>query len=185
MYLDKLFEQIDEADMGGPVLKLNGKNIAKYIVATVFVIAIFFYTYNGDEYSDSVNGLVSKDVTEETSEDGIVSGLPDKPEKITEKSEDVSETKTDIKEYHFKNDENRDSHYYKHGVDMGFKSAEEYEKAASDVVNNTEALHKLEKEDGDDVYYIEDTNEFVIVSKKGYIRTYFYPERGIKYYNSQ
>ena len=47
------------------------------------------------------------------------------------------------------------------------------------------ALHKLEAEDGDDVYYLENTNEFVIVSTDGYIRTYFKPSRGMEYYNKQ
>ena len=67
---------------------------------------------------------------------------------------------------------------------MGFASAEEYEKAAATVVSDSRALHKLEKEDGDDVYY-EETNEFVIVSTDGYIRTYFYPRNGIQYFERQ
>lgn len=53
------------------------------------------------------------------------------------------------------------------------------------VVLNSEALHKTEAEDGDDVYYIESTNEFVVVSADGYIRTYFKPDSGIRYYNRQ
>ena len=57
--------------------------------------------------------------------------------------------------------------------------------SASDVVNNPESLHKTEKEDGDDVYYLKDTNEFVIVSTDGYIRTYFYPRDGIEYFERQ
>jgi pyocin large subunit-like protein len=68
---------------------------------------------------------------------------------------------------------------------MGFSSAKEYEKAAAAVVANSSALHKKEAEDGDDVYYIESTNEFVIVSTDGYIRTYFNPDTGIAYYNRQ
>ena len=52
-------------------------------------------------------------------------------------------------------------------------------------MNNPNALHKNEKEDNDDVYYLEETNEFVIVSTDGYIRTYFYPDSGIDYYNKQ
>jgi pyocin large subunit-like protein len=52
-------------------------------------------------------------------------------------------------------------------------------------VENSEALQKTEAEDGDMVYYLEDTNEFVIVSPDGYIRTYFLPEDGIDYYNRQ
>ncbi len=87
--------------------------------------------------------------------------------------------------YTFRNEELLESHYQKHGIEMGYSSAEEYEIAASNVVNNPEALHKTEKEDNDDVYYLEETNEFVIVSTDGYIRTYFCPESGIKYYNEQ
>ncbi len=68
---------------------------------------------------------------------------------------------------------------------MGFASAEEYQAAAAAVVGNAAALHKTEAEDGDDVYYIESTNEFVIVSTDGYIRTYFYPDAGMDYYNRQ
>ncbi len=68
---------------------------------------------------------------------------------------------------------------------MGFASAKEYEQAAAAVVVNPEALHKTEAEDGDDVYYLESTNEFVIVSTDGYLRTYFNPSGGKAYYDSQ
>ena len=68
---------------------------------------------------------------------------------------------------------------------MGFGSAKEYEEAAAAVVSNQRALHKTEAEDGDDVYYLKATNEFVIVSTDGYIRTYFKPDSGIKYFNKQ
>ena len=68
---------------------------------------------------------------------------------------------------------------------MGFKSAGDYEKAASDVINNPAALYKTEKEDGDHVYYLVSTNEFVVLSKDGYIRTYFKPDQGKKYFDRQ
>lgn len=87
--------------------------------------------------------------------------------------------------YEFRNYKLLDQHFHKHGIEMGFDDAESYEKAASDVVNNTYALHKTEAEDGDDVYYLEDTNEFVIVSVDGYIRTYFLPNAGKAYYDRQ
>ena len=54
----------------------------------------------------------------------------------------------DYQEYHFRNENLLESHYEKHGKDMGFVSSEEYEMAASDVVNNPKSLHKTEKEDG-------------------------------------
>ena len=97
----------------------------------------------------------------------------------TDKASDTNKT------YTFRNQKLLNSHYEKHGKDMGFSSAKEYEKAASAVVTNPEALHKTEAEDGDDVYYVESTNEFVIVSTDGYIRTYFNPDAGIAYYNRQ
>lgn len=76
-------------------------------------------------------------------------------------------------------------HFEKHGIEMGFSSEDAYLKAARRVVANSESLHKLEAEDGDDVYYLESTNEFVIVSTDGYLRTYFYPNGGIDYFNRQ
>ena len=97
----------------------------------------------------------------------------------TDKASDTNKT------YTYRNQKLLNSHYEKHGKDMGFSSAKEYEKAASAVVTNPEALHKTEAEDGDDVYYVESTNEFVIVSTDGYIRTYFNPDAGIAYYNRQ
>lgn len=87
--------------------------------------------------------------------------------------------------YSFRSKSLRDQHYDKHGKDMGFKTVEDYVNAANDVINNPDALHKTEKEDGDYVYYVEATNDFVIVSKDGYIRTYFRPDAGISYYNRQ
>ncbi len=89
------------------------------------------------------------------------------------------------KHYTFRTEKQLNEHYEKHGAEMGFSSPEEYLEAANAVINSDEALHKLEKEDNDDVYYIEATNEFVIVSGKGYIRTYFNPSDGIDYFNRQ
>lgn len=93
--------------------------------------------------------------------------------------------KNDYIEYHFRNEELLVTHFEKHGIEMGFDSKEECEKAANDVINNPEALHKKEKEDNDDVYFIEETNDFVVLSYDGYIRTYFRPDSGIKYFNKQ
>ena len=87
--------------------------------------------------------------------------------------------------YTFRSKDQLEDHYQKHGVEMGFGSAEEYQQAANRVISDPDTLHKPEAEDGDDVYYLERTNEFVIVSKAGYIRTYFYPSDGIDYFNRQ
>jgi len=68
---------------------------------------------------------------------------------------------------------------------MGFATKEEYVAAANAVISSLAALHKLEAEDVDDVYYLEATNEIVIVSTDGYIRTYFCPNEGKDYFDRQ
>lgn len=104
----------------------------------------------------------------------------------TNMAEDIdAEDKIELTSYHFRYDDLLESHYEKHGIEMGFDSKESYEAAASAVINNPNALHKKEAEDNDDVYYVEETNEFVILSQDGYIRTYFYPSAGKKYYDRQ
>ncbi|MCR5702038.1 MAG: hypothetical protein K6G76_07840 [Lachnospiraceae bacterium] len=87
--------------------------------------------------------------------------------------------------YRFRNEETYDKHFDKHGEEMGCSTKEEYLEAANKVINNPKSLHKTEAEDGDDVYYLEETNEIVFVSKDGYIRTYFSPKSGKKYYDKQ
>lgn len=88
-------------------------------------------------------------------------------------------------DYTFRYDNYLEEHYYKHGIDMGFDSPEEYLEAANAVIANPDALTKTEKEDGDTVYYVKATNEFVVLSSDGYIRTYFNPDDGINYFNRQ
>lgn len=112
---------------------------------------------------------------------GNIGGVGNAEESSSEASADSS----DSARLRFRNERLLEQHYQKHGIEMGFSSAEEYEKAAAAVPDDPEALHKIEAEDGDDVYYIERTNEFVIVSVDGYIRTYFNPDRGIDYFNRQ
>lgn len=105
-------------------------------------------------------------------------------ETFTEMQEDGSYV-----EYHFRSQKLLNQHFEKHGAefkdDFGYKTAAEYEKGASDVINDPDALFKHEAEDGDEVYYLEDTNEFVILSMDGYIRTYFRPSGGKKYFDKQ
>lgn len=86
--------------------------------------------------------------------------------------------------YYFRNEKLLNDHYEKHGIEMGFDSAESYEAAANEIIHHPDTLHKVE-EDGDDVYYLEENNGFVIVSIDGYIRTFFYPEDGLAYFNRQ
>lgn len=144
---------------------MNIRDKKMLIIVAVLMILIFAYFMSKANNSEGENSEKTTENKTETTTETILSSTED--------------------EYTFRNNNRRDEHYEKHGKYMGFDDAEEYEEAASDVVNNPESLHKTEKEDGDDVYYLKDSNEFVIVSPDGYIRTYFNPDDGIAYYNRQ
>ncbi len=133
--------------------------------------------YTDSNYRDETLHTDSDDVNEEQHDN-----LDDTDTNQT--TEAVEALGTNL-EFAFRNDGLLESHYEKHGIEMGFLSEEEYLQAANAVLNNPNTLHKIEAEDGDDVYFLEETNEFVVVSKDGYIRTYFYPEDGIEYFNRQ
>ncbi len=146
---------------------------------------------NGNGYAGVDNPVVTTSAAaEEESELVLLTSTEISAEASIETSTEISteisaEPDEEQIEYRFRSKKLLNEHYEKHGVDMGFESAADYEKAASAVVNNPDALHKTEKEDGDDVYYLKATNEFVIVSPDGYIRTYFNPRDGIDYFNRQ
>ena len=169
----------------------NNNNVAIIIILFTIIIAVFMTTNNNVKENGKKEEKHSLELVEEDKSDDT-SGIDEKTNKNETEVEtkEVTEIETeneneDYTEYYFRSDRLLEQHYDKHGIEMGFESKEDYEKAASDVVNNKNALHKIESEDGDDVYYIEDTNEFVIVSKDGYIRTYFNPGAGIDYFNRQ
>lgn len=131
-------------------------------------------TGEGEAVSEAV-GAESESAGVETG-----SGVVESSQEASTEVEEVT-----VAEIRFRNQNLLEQHYEKHGIEMGFASAEEYELAAYKVIINSESLHKIEAEDGDDVYYLESTNEFVIVSGDGYIRTYFNPSAGIDYFNRQ
>ncbi len=141
-------------------------------------------TGQGDESQEAQaeNEIVDED-GQDDDQDADDDGNAEQEAGQSEENEEAGNA--DYVDYYFRSSKLLNSHYEKHGIEMGFASAREYEKAASDVVNNPAALHKTEAEDGDDVYYVEETNEFVVVSTDGYIRTYFNPGGGIDYYNRQ
>ena len=100
------------------------------------------------------------------------------PETQTEQTAAVSGV-----QYQFRKAQYLTEHFQKHRGDFTYATEGEYLQGANNVISNPNALHKLEAEDGDDVYYIESTREFVIVSTDGYIRTYFKADRD--YYDRQ
>ncbi len=162
----------------------NGKS-PRWLSLLILILVLIFggtgiYQQQTEDQTES-----SGEVREETQQAEGKKPASVSEETETQETSDQEDVNEEEISYTFRNEKLLQQHYEKHGIEMGFASPEEYEEAASAVVNNKEALHKTEQEDGDDVYYVEETNEFVIVSTDGYIRTYFYPSGGISYYNRQ
>lgn len=159
--------------------------IKKYLPAVVFIILVIIVAFSRTGKDDNKDDKLTL-VTEANSKQ--VNNLKETNELLTKEKGSETESETYVEEvvkYKFRNDYLLSQHYDKHGVEMGFDSKEDYERAASLVINNKNALHKTEQEDGDGVYYLESTNEFVVLSTDGYIRTYFNPNGGIDYFNRQ
>ena len=153
---------------------LNAAIRLAVILVIAFLIGHFLRQNNSQETTSDSQPAQSQ---ENTSDSDIIAADG------TSLEEADDNTKETI--YTFRNRYLRDEHFQKHGNEFDYASAEEYEAGASAVVNNSAALHKKEADDNDDIYYLEKTNEFVIISTDGYIRTYFKPRSGIKYYNKQ
>lgn len=94
-------------------------------------------------------------------------------------------TPTPVKQRSFRDEEALRQHFEKHGAEFPYATAEEYLAGANRVIQSSEALYKREAEDGDEIYYLEESNEIVFVSRYGIIRTYFRPSAGIDYFNRQ
>ena len=172
----------------------SGKGIMAAVAGIMLLLVVFFFLKQTGILSDvkdnpsAVTGIQTAGPTPEAA-------VTSPPEEMTTPSSELaagdmqteqpSASPEETTVYTFRSEKLLLDHYKKHGIDMGFDSAEAYEAAANEVIHNPDALHKLEAEDGDDIYYLEATNEFVVVSTDGYIRTYFNPDKGIDYYNRQ
>lgn len=152
----------------------NKKKTLSLILAVICIVAGLLLEGRGNTDADKTAGQESQEYLESQE---VLNNQEENP---------AGETRTeDYVSYYFRNDQLLEQHYEKHGEEMGFESMEAYEAAASAVIANPDALTKTEAEDGDYIYYVEESNEFVVVSQDGYIRTYFNPSAGIDYYNRQ
>ncbi|MDE6035509.1 MAG: hypothetical protein K2G36_06325 [Ruminococcus sp.] len=164
------------------------KKITSIISGIIILLAgtgVTVFNLNDDSTTD-----ISAPAPETTVTKAITEAVPETAtEIISESPEEIFSDNSSYVEYHFRNNKLLTEHFDKHGsefeTDFDYLTPEDYEHGASDVINNPEALFKYEAEDGDGVYYIEASNEFVILSTDGYIRTYFRPTRGIDYFNKQ
>ncbi len=183
-------------------MKKNGKKLGLF--GTIVVIIVYIMLVKAGVISPEGAGSAGdNNVAANNTSTPIVTQAPTEVPKATEAPK-VTETPTEapteapteepvvteepqieLTDYGFRNKNLRDSHFEKHGIEMGFETVEDYIEAANKVISNPDALHKLEAEDNDHIYFIEETNEFVVLSQDGYIRTYYIANGGIDYFNRQ
>ena len=196
--LTGIFSEAGETDCsgnsnGGISMKNSIWKKGKILAAALLLASVTAFTacYTGldntenavkreQKYSEEISDAKENDRETEQQLDDIMEAAGDVS--LNDANEELPTTASNLQ---FRKKKYLDEHYEKHGVEMGFASAEEYLVSANKVLDNPNVLHKKEKEDDDEVYYLEETNEFVVVSDDGYIRTYFYPSAGIDYYNRQ
>ena len=139
-----------------------------------------------EENTTTAQAITEKTTTEEVVEDDNGTQATDVTEEVTVATEEsTTEEVVEAVTYEFRKQQYLDEHFAKHGEEFDYENAEEYLAGANRVINDPNSLYKTEAEDGDHIYYLESTNEFVVVSTDGYIRTYFKPSAGIDYFNRQ
>ncbi len=153
------------------------------IFVAVLLLGVLYPLWNGAE--DDVNNTPGNGGTEQVGQ-----GISDNPADQDSQGggdDSADQNYRDKAEnfYTFRNEKYLEEHFEKHGSEFGYATKEEYEAGANRVIASEEALHKTEAEDGDHIYYLESGNEIVFLSADGYIRTYFKPQDGIKYYERQ
>lgn len=95
----------------------------------------------------------------------------------------IQEFDTALYKHTFYDNKSMIEHYIKHGQETACNSMEDYLCKANIVIADKGNKTKLQKKDGDQVYYNPKTKEFVVVAKAGYLRTYYIAND--KYYNKQ
>lgn len=183
------------------------KRNKKTVLSFILIAIVFFVVRNfgGEASENETSGIASANATgqneleqaaESPQEPELEEQAAESPQDqedavLTEPTDETDEGDTENTEktveiiYKFRNDSLWEEHFKKHGKEFPYETKEEYLEGANIMLSNPDKLHKNEKEDGDDVYYLEATNEFIIVSGDGYLRTYFKPDRGKAYFDKQ
>ncbi len=173
------------------------KLIASIATVIIFIIGGYFYLTAPEEDQNEAGVDTDYQVEEsyDNQEDNYGAEEVDAQEETEAEVDEVTvEDESGVEEevnqdynvtYEFRKQQYLDEHFEKHGSEFEYETAEEYLAGANRVINDPNSLYKTEAEDGDHIYYLESTNEFVVVSTDGYIRTYFRPSAGIDYFNRQ
>ncbi len=154
------------------------------VIVIVVLMAVFTELFGAKDGAGDGNGGSNAQSNNSTTNVEQNDGDSNSEDEDGNDSKDDSSSATEAS-YSFRSQSQLNDHFDKHGDEFDYSSAEEYEAGANAVINNPNSLHKTEAEDGDDIYYLEESNELVVLSTDGYIRTYFKPSAGIDYYNRQ
>lgn len=75
-------------------------------------------------------------------------------------------------------------HFYKHGTAVGAATRADYEQKADQFIGGPLTLGRLEcqRSMGDRVRYNVLTDEFAVVTRAGFIRTYYLRRNGLNYF---
>lgn len=95
-----------------------------------------------------------------------------------------SENKKIVFQWHQRNLER---HFYKHRSEFPeYKTMQEYGQGAVDFFSKPPAGTKFKRRsNGDRLFYYEKKNMFGVTTGKGFIKTFFRPNNGRKYWNRQ
>ena len=103
---------------------------------------------------------------------------------IPEKKTLTSGTDSGIIKIEFETPESMQKHYVKHGEEYGDISIESYVSLANELANMpvSDDVEKIVRSDGSTAIYRFSTNDFLVVTKDGSIRTFFKPKNGKEYW---
>lgn len=159
----------------------------------------YTYTYEADDaYTEGTASAATEEAsqpvpdTQEIQTTSATTSATTTTTQTTEPAPVESEQPDEVEiQYYFRTQAQYEQHYEKHGHEFtpifGEITMEEYLMYANALIqsDDEEILTKTEKEDGDFMYFRPSTEEFLVLSTDGYIRTYFIPTAGIDYWNRQ
>lgn len=142
------------------------------IVIVLIAMVLMYFGYNIDLGAFGINDTLQSNTSNDST------GFNESEINDTDDNSKV------IEQYSFRTDELMDVHFKKHKDEFGDITIDEYLKGANNLINQlSDTVLTKTEDDGDTLYYDTKTWEFVVLSKDGYIRTYFIPEDGIDYFN--
>ena len=177
-----------ENDIGEIEGTYVGTDISRYIDIEEEPTETLSEAVPEDDTETSDGKISDEEISDsETANDTIISEEITSADIPEESEAYLSETEKAVQKYYFRSEKLFDSHYEKHGAEFGDITQDEYLDLANELINaeGENILHKTEKADGDFLYYDTETNEFLVLSTDGYIRTFFKPSAGLDYWERQ